>query len=450
MRRDWRHGGTAHGPGGDGATRTRPSATTRSLALAGRLAERFGTEVETIDPPPPRRPRPAAATRGSLPAALAAWCSTATVDRAGHTYGKSYRDIVRAVHGDLPDPPDVVAFPPTEADVVAVLDWCASAGVAAIPYGGGSSVVGGVECAVGDGVRRCGLDRPRRARPRARGRPGLAGGPHPGRRARPGAGGPAPPARLHAAPLPAVVRALDARRLAGHPLRRPLRQRVHPHRRPRRVDARRHADRHQRVPPPARLRRRTVARPPVPRVGGQPRHHHRGLDAGPGPAAVAGVGRGRVRRATPTAWPRPGPIAQSALFPTNCRLLDGTEAAISAGTSGMAALLVLGFESADHPVERLDGPGRRAVPRPRRRRPGRRPADPTTTAAAARTRRRRRRLVAVGVPAGAVPAQRARALRDDPGDVRDGLHVGRVRRAARRRHRRGRGRRRSGSAAAAG
>jgi FAD/FMN-containing dehydrogenase len=33
---------------------------------------------------------------------------------------------------------------------VALLDWCASSGVAAIPFGGGSSVVGGVEADVGD------------------------------------------------------------------------------------------------------------------------------------------------------------------------------------------------------------------------------------------------------------------------------------------------------------
>ena len=35
--------------------------------------------------------------------------------------------------------------------MVAILDWCTDAGVAAIPYGGGSSVVGGVEADVGDG-----------------------------------------------------------------------------------------------------------------------------------------------------------------------------------------------------------------------------------------------------------------------------------------------------------
>jgi len=47
-------------------------------------------------------------------------------------------------------------------------------------------------------------------------------------------------------------------------------------------------------------------------------------------------------------------ISQSALFPTNCRLLDHGEAAIAAGVVDVVpggALLVVGFESADHPVE---------------------------------------------------------------------------------------------------
>ena len=72
-------------------------------------------------------------------------------------------------------------------------------------------------------LRRRGLARPRRARPRARGRRRLARRAHPGRRARPGAGGAARAARPHAAPLPAVVRVLDARRLDRDARRRPLR-----------------------------------------------------------------------------------------------------------------------------------------------------------------------------------------------------------------------------------
>jgi alkyldihydroxyacetonephosphate synthase len=44
-------------------------------------------------------------------------------------------------------------------------------------------------------------------------------------------------------------------------------------------------------------------------------------------------------------------VAQSGLFPTNCRLLDATEAMIAAGVDDGSAVLILGFESADHPVD---------------------------------------------------------------------------------------------------
>jgi alkyldihydroxyacetonephosphate synthase len=43
-------------------------------------------------------------------------------------------------------------------------------------------------------------------------------------------------------------------------------------------------------------------------------------------------------------------IAQSGLHPSNCRLLDPMEALINAGSSTSGGLLVLAFESADHPV----------------------------------------------------------------------------------------------------
>src|SRR5439155_23505494 len=84
------------------------------------------------------------------PAALEALCSTAPFDRASHTYGKSFRDVVRALRRDFAAAPDLVVFPRSEPDVRAVLDWCSDARAAVIPYGGGSSVVGGVEPAVGD------------------------------------------------------------------------------------------------------------------------------------------------------------------------------------------------------------------------------------------------------------------------------------------------------------
>ena len=43
-------------------------------------------------------------------------------------------------------------------------------------------------------------------------------------------------------------------------------------------------------------------------------------------------------------------IAQSGLHPSNCRLLDHDEALLSGSADGTHAILVLGFESADHPV----------------------------------------------------------------------------------------------------
>src|SRR5207248_5903920 len=44
-------------------------------------------------------------------------------------------------------------------------------------------------------------------------------------------------------------------------------------------------------------------------------------------------------------------VAQSGLFPTNCRLLDAGEGLIAAGVDDGSTLLILGFESADHPVD---------------------------------------------------------------------------------------------------
>jgi alkyldihydroxyacetonephosphate synthase len=44
-------------------------------------------------------------------------------------------------------------------------------------------------------------------------------------------------------------------------------------------------------------------------------------------------------------------IAQSGLYPANCRLLDPAEAFLNAGTAAGGGLLVLAFESADHPID---------------------------------------------------------------------------------------------------
>lgn len=92
--------------------------------------------------------------RVGVPDALASLVDDAPASRAAHARGKAYRDVIRALHGDLGAVPDLVLRPREESDVVAVLDWASDAGVAVVPYGGGSSVVGGVEC---DGGGRTGV-----------------------------------------------------------------------------------------------------------------------------------------------------------------------------------------------------------------------------------------------------------------------------------------------------
>ncbi len=100
------------------------------------------------------------------PRSLAAICSTDPYERARHAYGRSYRDLVRAFGGRFDHPPDVVASPRDEPELESVLDWALGAGAAVIPFGGGTSVVGGVEPAVDRDrfagvvtVDVCGLDR---------------------------------------------------------------------------------------------------------------------------------------------------------------------------------------------------------------------------------------------------------------------------------------------------
>ena len=85
------------------------------------------------------------APRFSVPGSLEAFCTQDPYERALHSYGRSYRDVVRGSRGEFPNPPDVVAYPRDENDIAAILDWCSDQGISCIPFGGGSSVVGGVE-----------------------------------------------------------------------------------------------------------------------------------------------------------------------------------------------------------------------------------------------------------------------------------------------------------------
>ena len=65
--------------------------------------------------------------------------------RVAHAAGKGYVDLVRMRAGDATSAPDAVVVPGSADEVAAVLRACSDAGVAVVPFGGGTSVVGGVE-----------------------------------------------------------------------------------------------------------------------------------------------------------------------------------------------------------------------------------------------------------------------------------------------------------------
>jgi alkyldihydroxyacetonephosphate synthase len=87
------------------------------------------------------------------PDALSAICSADKRTRTTHTYGKAYQDVVRGFRADFGEPPDFVAAPTSAGEVRAVLDWACDEDVAVVPFGGGTSVVGGVETDVSGDFR---------------------------------------------------------------------------------------------------------------------------------------------------------------------------------------------------------------------------------------------------------------------------------------------------------
>ena len=250
-------------------------------------------------------------------------------DRACHAYGKSYLDTSAASAGATSTSPDLVARPRDEARGRGACSSGRRARTSAvIPYGGGTSVVGGVEPRDPGALRRRGrrstsarstaCSRSTRSRARRASAPARAG---------PRARGAARRARADAALLPAVVRALDARRLDRHARGRALR---HAARRTSTTSSRRCA-RSRRAATWASRRlpgsgAGPVARPAAARLRGDPRRDHRGVGAR---AAAAGRTAPGAPCASPTSWRGAEAVralAQSGLQPANCRLIDALEA----------------------------------------------------------------------------------------------------------------------------
>ena len=83
---------------------------------------------------------------------------TGAEDRLRHATGSGYVDLARLRLGSLEEAPDAVLVPPDAVAVRGAIDACGAAGVAIVPFGGGTSVVGGVEPLRGKYERLVSLD----------------------------------------------------------------------------------------------------------------------------------------------------------------------------------------------------------------------------------------------------------------------------------------------------
>ena len=135
-----------------------PSLAARQQA-AKRIARRTGLEV--APPPIPDladiEVRP---PRLQAPSGLAEWVTTNAEERLLHTYGGHTLELLAALRGRFDDPPDAVAHPRTVEELERTLAWADARGHAVVPYGGGTTVVWGVRApAEADGVVSLDLDR---------------------------------------------------------------------------------------------------------------------------------------------------------------------------------------------------------------------------------------------------------------------------------------------------
>lgn len=318
--------------------------------LARLVAGRFGlSDVRAADPPA-IDDLALRAPRIEPPPRLAACFSADSWDRAGHTLGKSFHDLVRGLRREYANPPDLVAYPGNEEELVAVLEWAGDQGVAVIPYGGGSSVVGGIEPDVGDAyLGAVSLDMRRLERVLevdGASRAALIEG---------GALGPALEDQLrpHGLTLRHFPQSFEmsslggwiATRSGGHYAT------LHTH-----IDD--FVEGLRVVTPRGVVETRRL---PGDGAGVSADRLFIGSEGTLGVITQAWMrlqDRPRFRASAAVtfenfddAWRAAREIAQAGLWPANCRLLDRDEALISGSGDGSLAILIVTFESADHPLD---------------------------------------------------------------------------------------------------
>jgi alkyldihydroxyacetonephosphate synthase len=129
---------------GDPALAAPISAELRELveAFLGPLRDR-----PAVDPDAVRLPAPtlSAELAGGLERLVSpTYVRTDRDARLAHTRGRSTPDLLRIRAGDAADAPDAVVAPADHDETAAVVSWCADHAVAVVPFGGGTSVVGGL------------------------------------------------------------------------------------------------------------------------------------------------------------------------------------------------------------------------------------------------------------------------------------------------------------------
>jgi len=289
------------------------------------------------------------APRIAAPTGLSFLLSATPYDRLTHAYGKSFADMARMQLRQVPRPPDWVAFPRSESDLEALLELATASGVALVPFGGGSSVCGGVEPDMGGDYaatisvdlqylnRVVEVDRTSRA--------ALIEG---------GALGPELETALkpHGLTLRHFPQSFQFSTLGGW-----IATRAGGHFATNYTHIDDFVENVRLLSPQGVLESRRL---PGSGAGPSPDRLLIGSEGTLGFITRAWMrlqDRPRFRASAsvrfpdmPSACEAVRAISQAALFPANCRLLDPVEAMMSGVGDGNTTLLVLGFESADHPL----------------------------------------------------------------------------------------------------
>jgi alkyldihydroxyacetonephosphate synthase len=319
-------------------------------ALLRVFAEDFGILPNGEIPVPRLEDIRLARPRIAPPGSLSGICTSDPYERILHAFGQSQPDSIRIFDRDFAHAPDIVAYPTTEKEVSALFDWAGSTDTALIPYGGGSSVVGGVTPDVDEDfvatltVDLSKLNKVVEVDPVSRA--ALIQG---------GARGPDLEAQLkpHGLTLRHFPQSFEhstlggwiATRSGGHFAT------LYTH-----IDDL--VENITMVTPAGRIATRRL---PGSGAGPSPDRFIMGSEGAFGIITEAGV---RVQN-RPTFKATAGyrfadffdaaravcAVAQAGLYPANLRIVDGTELQINGAADGSFTLMVVSFESADHPVD---------------------------------------------------------------------------------------------------